>query len=137
MCWSSLKLWYVSRQRQDTHACVNAAVLPEWLPLQVLVEAQVGQAGDYETDEQHDKVPDCTQQLWRALNSELCCGLPQAHHNAQTDCHKVYGGPLHAAWQAQQQCYLAHKEEQRLGAIKHELLDSLEKAMASQFQRAA
>ena len=92
----------MSWQCQDTHAGVDAAVLPEGLPLQVFVQAQVGHAGDYETDEQHGKVPECTQQLWRALNSELRRRLPQAHHNAQTDCHKVYGGPLQVAWQAQQ-----------------------------------
>ena len=87
----------MSQQWQDTYACVDTAVLPECLPLQVFVQAQVGHAGDYETDEQHDEVPPCTQQLWRALNSEFCCCLPQAHHDAQTDCHKVYGGPLHVA----------------------------------------
>ncbi len=72
----------MSRQWRDTYACVDTVVLPECLPLQVFVQAQVGHAGGYETDEQHSKVPDRTQQLWRALNSELSCGLPQAQHNA-------------------------------------------------------
>ena len=87
----------MSWQWQDTYACIDTAVLPECLPLQVFIEAQVGHAGDNETDEQHDKVPEGTQQLRRALNSELCCGLPQAHHDAQTDCHEVYSGPLYVA----------------------------------------
>ena len=72
----------MSRQWQDTYAAVDTVVLPECLPLQVLVQAQVGHAGGEETDEQHSKVPRCTQQLWRALHSELCCGMPQAQHDA-------------------------------------------------------
>ena len=122
---------------EHTHACVDTVVLPEWLPLQVLVQAQVGHGGNYEADEQHDKVPGCTQQLWRAFNSKLFCSVPQAHHDTQTDCHKIYGGPLHIAWQAQQHVTWHTKGEHRLNAIRQELGDSLEKAMACQAQRAA
>ena len=47
--------------RQWTHACVKRCVLPEAVGLQVIHQAQVRHAGDENTDQQHDKVSECTQ----------------------------------------------------------------------------
>ena len=65
-----------AQKLQGSHACVGKLILPEGLALQVTVEAPVGKARDKQTDHQHDKVPGGTQQLWWALDCELCCSLP-------------------------------------------------------------
>lgn len=69
VCVTTLKL--CRRVGRVTHACTRKLVLPEVLPQQVLLQAQVGHAGDENTDQHGDEVSGCAQHLWWALMGQL------------------------------------------------------------------
>ena len=103
--------WSFCTYCQATHGDVGEClgILEEGLMPQIFHLAIVHPTDGHHTDEQHRKVPDGTQLLWRAVQGELTGCLPQADQHAQTDCNKVNGRSLHVSHTPCLCCSLGHQ----------------------------